>query len=592
MSKPLTVIFFLIIINPFCQAQNLSKIDKFNILSFELRSMNRDSSRNLAYKALALSKKENYIKGISQAQLNLGIHYCNLDELDSASFYLNNSYQYWQEQPSAFYLAINYWYLGKLHQKINDFPKAFVFLGQAEQIFKNKNNRLYQIYVLTEQGVYCEMQDDYPKALSFFLKAYKLRELISGTENSIQERSNIASVYAKMGKLDEALRYGKLSLDAAIKANKASQLSVEFIDIGKIYQMNKEYDSAIYYYNKALLKSVNIKQAALQSNIFTNIASVYNELSLISDANTYLLKAKQLANESILLDIYLQLGENYKQQLVMDSSMYYLSKCISLSKQRGSKKYFLEAAGLKMSYFEQLEYYDSAFYYSKLVKQYSDLLYNEKKDKRFNNLRVQLGLLEKEKEIEALKLTQYQSKIRANTIITVSIIIINSIIIVFIVFKVRQKRKNHRLEIQLEKSKKKLSAQTLSMVHRNNAFEEIQLELIDVRLRCNGNADPGLQKIQNVINLNKSLENDWDNFSNYFTELHINFFEYLEKKNSELSDYELRLCALIKLKLTNKEIATILNIEHKSVKMAKYRLKRKLDLSDQQTLSEFISRLG
>ncbi|MCF6361420.1 MAG: tetratricopeptide repeat protein [Cyclobacteriaceae bacterium] len=590
MPKSLTLFLLVFVVNSICIAQGKSTVNKLNARSFELRSLKRDSSRILAYQALALSKSKNYLNGINQAQLNLGIHFCNLDQLDSASLYLNNAYQFWMTEQNSFYLALNNWYLGKLYQKVGNFGKAFNFLNKAEKQFETQGNKLFQLYVITEEGVYYEMQGDYTKALDFYLKAYELRELIGDMENSVQERSNIASIYARMGRFKEAKEYAKLSVDAAKKNPKAfGQLAVELRDLGKKFQMEKSYDSAIFYYRKALKTSLDTKSLALRSSIFSSLASLYNEVGVLNKANAYLLKAKQLANGLILLDIYLELSKNHQARQQTDSSLYYASKCIALGEQRGSKQHILEATAIKMEAFEHLQHYDSAFLYAKRAKQLSELIYNDKKDKRFNNLRVQLGLLEKEKEIEALKLVRYQDKVRTFRIIGGIAIILILVFVLLLISRIKHKKKQKLLEQQLAKSKHKLSSQTLSMIHRNNAFEEIELKLMDVRSRCNGNADPGLQKIQQTINLNKSLDSDWDNFSNYFSELHGNFLKHLSSPNYALSDYELRLCALIKLKLTNKEIATILNIEHNSVKMAKYRLKKKLGINENESMDDFIT---
>ncbi len=592
MPKPLLIILAALVVNTYAIGQNNNIVDELNTRSFELRSSNRDSSRLLAYQALSLSKTIKYKVGAHQAQLNLGIHYCNLDQLDSASLYLNNAYQFWLNEGSAFYLAVNNWYMGKLYQKIGDFDKAFYFLNKAAELFKRQDNELFQLYVLTEEGVYYEMQGDYTKALYFYLAAYKLRETIDGTNNSIVERSNIASIYARMGRFNEAKKYAKLSVKTAQKESDAEgQLAVEYRNLGRIFQMEKSYDSAIFYYNRALSISTNTKNSALRSSVLSSLASLYNQIGVLQKANAYLLEAIELANGFTLLDIYLELSRNYLAQQQVDSSLYYASNCIALANIRESKQHLLEANTIKMEAFAEIQRYDSAFWYAKQVKLFSDLTYNQKKDKQFSNLRVQLGLVEKEKEIQELMLVQYQNKVRTTRIILGVSSIVIILIITLLYFRSKHKKDQKILEVQLSKSKKKLSAQTLSMIHRNNAFEEIEKEIVEVRSRCNGEADPGLKKIQQAINLNKSLENDWENFSNYFSELHSNFLSNLSNKSYLLSDYELRLCALIKLKLTNKEIATILSIEHKSVKMAKYRLKKKLTLTEHQSLDEFIERL-
>ncbi len=592
MPKPILFLLLFFMAGYPVIGQDITSIDELNAHSFELRSSNRDSSKNLAYKALASSKRLNYVSGVALAQLNLGIHYCNGDRLDSASIYLSAAYEYLLDSKDQHNFAISAWYKGKLYQKLGNFNRAFQYLQKAENLFRNQENYLFLIYVLTEQGVYNEMQDNYPKALEHYLQAYELRNQQNVSGTAVNEASNIASIYAKMEMKTEALKYANFSVSLAEKTGDLALLSFQLCGVGDVYVTLNNVDTALYYYDKSYQLALQSERGALQSRVLAAIAHVYNNYRNYYEANNYLLKAKTIGNGVVLLDIYLQLGNNYKSLLDYDSALYYFYETKQLATLRGSKKYLLLAAEGLMNHYQHQHNIDSALYYSKLVNVFSDSIYNEKNAKRFSDLRVQLETLEKENEIQQLKLTQYRSKVRTNLIIVISIITITSIAIAFVLFKISQKKRSQKLEIQLEKSKKKLSTQTLSMIHRNNAFDEIEIELKEVRSRCNGSADPGLQKIQKSINLNKSLDNDWSHFSNYFTELYDNFFEHLEKQNSELSNYELRLCALIKLKLTNKEIATILNIEHKSVKMAKYRLKKKLKVGEEQALGMFISQIG
>ena len=101
--------------------------------------------------------------------------------------------------------------------------------------------------------------------------------------------------------------------------------------------------------------------------------------------------------------------------------------------------------------------------------------------------------------------------------------------------------------------------------------------------------ETNFQKLLNIISLSRSAEKDWENFNNYFNKVNPGFEENILTQFPQLSLGEIRLASLIKMKLTNQEIATILNIEAKSVRMNKYRFKRKLGLEEQQDLFEFIN---
>ena len=95
----------------------------------------------------------------------------------------------------------------------------------------------------------------------------------------------------------------------------------------------------------------------------------------------------------------------------------------------------------------------------------------------------------------------------------------------------------------------------------------------------------------NSIKVNKSLDKDWQNFNDYFASVHINFYEKLSEMTTELSNHDKRICALLKLGLSNREISTILNIEAKSVSMLKYRIKKKLKLEEKVELTNFVQTL-
>jgi DNA-binding CsgD family transcriptional regulator len=147
-----------------------------------------------------------------------------------------------------------------------------------------------------------------------------------------------------------------------------------------------------------------------------------------------------------------------------------------------------------------------------------------------------------------------------------------------------------QLESELKKNRHELHNQTLNMIHLNNSLDEVQTKLKTLKPKINGHG-ADLQRVINSISLNKTLEKEWENFHTYFNHSHEDFMEKINNLPIDLSISEKRLCTLLKMDLSNKEIASILNIESKSVRMAKYRLKRKLKVEEQLDITSYLQNL-
>lgn len=149
-------------------------------------------------------------------------------------------------------------------------------------------------------------------------------------------------------------------------------------------------------------------------------------------------------------------------------------------------------------------------------------------------------------------------------------------------------KKNTEIMEQLAKTEASLSSLTHEMIERFHAYTELELEL--KKLAENG--DPNkFKRVFSLITTNKSLDREWEQFNLSFDGIYKDFHNKLRGRVRQLSNYDLRLCALIKMGFENQEIAMLLNIEVTSVKMAKYRLRKKLQVEDPVDLQEFFEML-
>ena len=102
---------------------------------------------------------------------------------------------------------------------------------------------------------------------------------------------------------------------------------------------------------------------------------------------------------------------------------------------------------------------------------------------------------------------------------------------------------------------------------------------------------PLYYNINNVLNKNLNDEEDWDLFLVKFEEKHPKFFNTLKTDYPQLTTNDLRLCSCLKLNLSSKDIASLMNLSVRAVENARYRLRKKLDLDTSDNLNEFLMTL-
>ena len=98
-------------------------------------------------------------------------------------------------------------------------------------------------------------------------------------------------------------------------------------------------------------------------------------------------------------------------------------------------------------------------------------------------------------------------------------------------------------------------------------------------------------KIQKLIKENISHDDDWQKFAQNFDVVYENYLKRLVQLYPQLNANDQRLCAYLKMGLSSKEIAPLLNMSYRSVEMNRYRLRKKMELSRDVNLVEYLQRI-
>ena len=103
----------------------------------------------------------------------------------------------------------------------------------------------------------------------------------------------------------------------------------------------------------------------------------------------------------------------------------------------------------------------------------------------------------------------------------------------------------------------------------------------------NGNKD-GFKKIVRDIDRNLSEDEGWEQFTKHFDQVHGDFLSNVKKDHPGLTPQEIKLCAYLRMNMTSKEIANLLNISVRGVEISRYRLRKKLNISRDVNLVEYM----
>ena len=148
------------------------------------------------------------------------------------------------------------------------------------------------------------------------------------------------------------------------------------------------------------------------------------------------------------------------------------------------------------------------------------------------------------------------------------------------------------MQRELVDREKELADYTMNMIQRNKLLDEMDELLRETRQNSETESVTSIvNKLTRLISRNRQSNNQWDDFNRYFGNVHQDFFNKLRTAYPELSSNDLRHCALIKMNLSLKESAEILAVDVGSVKVARYRMKRKIGLGEEDDLRQVISTL-
>lgn len=469
---------------------------------------------------------------------------------------------------------------GELLMGLGLYQEALSPLYDAETLFleldcnsclAETHNLLGQLYykIKTPEAALARHQ----KALALFSKDKNWHGIA-------ESKGFIGGMHEKMGEYSLALIFQNESLEMFKDQGNQSDMAFALENIGSIYEDLERLDSAHYYFDQAFAYNLLAGDSSALIGNLNNLGDVFRKEGNQDSAIVYSLKALQLSE---------RLGNSYQKR----------SALVDLAKSNELKGSF----EIAYSYLEQ-------------VRHLSEEIFSEEAARQLAVKEAQYEVNDKIAQIAQLEQVS-RSSVRIRWLLIFLLLVLAGLAWAMInrqKLKIQSSkdlldRQKELLEIkerliatekeninllearmatEVEAQSKALTAQTLHVLDKNQMLEEIQ-----EKLKKSLEEDPKEQKkkIRNLIkqiDYNFSQDTDWDDFKFSFEKVHQDFFKKLNQPGNELTPGELKLASLMRMNLNSKEIASTLGISPESLRISRYRLRKKLNLDKGESLQQFL----
>ena len=462
-------------------------------------------------------------------------------------------------------LADFYRDLGVTNEAVHHYNEAL--------LFHSKVSDSTHVIILNNLGSINLEADQYAIAKSYLQKSLRLSRTIDFQKGEAVAYASLGAVYEKEGEYDQGLKCQNKSLRLFSALGDYEGLAVVYENIGSIYEDLQQYDKAYTYFKSAYEYFYRVNDDR-KISILNNLGDVNRKKGDFEKAFFYTNKAKYEAERT-----------NNVHQL--SSALKDLSKTSKLTG----------------DHLKAFDYLNASIYKYKEEQKLRRI-------QQMNTLQIVYGV--KEREAKIALLTKQNELNRANQR-TVVFVIFLVIIIFAIVFFNYRKKKDQRFKIEQYKQQllkadldkkiaeeeslqreiqiktSSLSKYSLHLAHKNKVLSDVSSTLIKLKDRERMFIKPKLEGLIAEIKADIEDEQGWVDFIKYFEQIHPDFFKKIHKVTSgNLSTAEMRLCMLLRLSLTSKEIASVLRITPDSIRIARYRLRKKLLLEKGSNLQNFM----
>ncbi len=501
-------------------------------------------------------------------------------------------------------VALTYRNLSTVGEVLNEPDTILKYLDQCFEVLSEHPDSVLYGDALYSKAFAYQTKGYYEIAVQSILEATRIFEDLNNDHRLGFMYHMLATNFSGMKHYSEAIDWNLKCIENWERRGQKFALVHAYNNIGGDYKNLDDYEEAKKWHIKANKLCKKLDQPYVQMLSAFNLSEIYRDKDNLDSCQLWVSEAYELAQEMqtpfilagtnvIRADLALR---NNKRNVYdyMDQAKIAIEKIIDPSE----KESVIAQSSL---IYKKMGDYKSAYDASILSQEIRDSVFTLEKSAQFEELHL---VYETEKKDAAIKLLSKEAELDATRkkalwggIILLGVSALS--VIYSIVQRAKKKRlileQENKLEVQkrentereLEYKQKELTAKMLQLASKNEFLQKLELEVSDLKSSVDKSVGRATQRISRMISYDSSDDREWEQFGKEFSSIHSSFLNRLREQYGKFSKSELRLIALLKMNLSSKEIANTLRISDDGVKKARYRLRKKMELTSDIDIQQF-----
>lgn len=491
--------------------------------------------------------------------------------------------------------AESYRVIGNCWNVAGNYARAKINFERSERLFRHVADPEGLSAALRGLGLTLYFTGDYPPALQRLQESLELAEQTGNLRDRMLAYNSIGSIYRQLGDYPHALQEFYRSLAMAEKLGQEIELPMG--NIALIHYMQSEYETSLEIMLKVLELFRTSGDRRNEAACLGNLASLYHHLndseSSIQHWNMAMLLHQELGDEGGIAFTLRAIGELHHVRKEYPAALEYYQRSEALARQINARPRLVATLNKLGTLWQDLGDHEQAlavlndaeaiaatigdtyFQMSALesiaesLEQMGDSNGALQHYRRYHDLFAEMEGHEKQREIanvemratiEAASHEREMLRLRAET-----------------------------LEREMEIKNRELTSIAMQLVQKNEFLEILSQQMRE--LQNAGSVGNDVTRIIRQVDTTRNQSNDWELFEAQFRSTHQDFIGHLLERAPTLSPTELKVCAMMKIALSTKEIANILCCSARTVEHHRYKVRSKLGLGTEDNLGTFLAKL-